>query len=182
MVPHASSSRSALRYVAYATLSIVGSLVASCSSDSAPSTDSPTTAATDASGSAPPSSMQTSAQPQAGSSATPTTNTGMTKPMTMSMTPTTPAMGGDVPPPSGQAGSGSMTTDKPNEPPPKKDCTPVTWDNPGKVAGVTLKEIPPDAGEHMRPFESINPLKDYDYEWKEFLFTSTSPACTSRLM
>jgi hypothetical protein len=106
----------------------------------------------------------------------------MSKPMTMTMMPATPAKGGDVMTPSGQAGSGSMMTDKPTEPPPMKDCTPVAWDNPGNVGAVTLKEIPPDAGDKMRPFESINPLKDYDYEWKEFLFTSTSPAYTSRLM
>lgn len=64
---------------------------------------------------------------------------------------------------------------------PMKDCTPVAWDNPGKVGSVTLSEIAPDAGVKKRPFESIEALKNYDYEWKEFLFTGTSPAYTTRM-
>lgn len=169
---------------AYAALSIWGTLDAGCSNDSATPATQPQTmnAGAPAAESAmqPPPTATTPSQANAGSGAAPTM-TGAGKPPATNTTPATPAVGGDVPPPRGEAGAGSMP-DKPNEPPPTKDCTPVTWANPGKVATVTVKEIPQDAGDKMLPFESIGGLKDYDYEWKEFLFTSTSPAYTSRLM
>ena len=87
------------------------------------------------------------------------------------------------------AGSGGMSTpaggagseSTPMTPMKTKDCTPVAWDNPGKVGSVTLSEVPAEAGKNKRPFELINALKDRDYEWKEFLFTGTSPAYTTRI-
>jgi hypothetical protein len=178
-------------------MSIASSLLAGCSND-APDGTTPSAMTTGGSSGAASTIFQRAgaaaqaAAPRAGTGTNTNTGTGTgtgtgtnappkppTQPSagTMSSAMPTPNAGADAqkppipePPESTTDASTSMA-----------DCTPVTWDNPGMVGSVTLSEIPADAGVTKRPFESIDALEDYDYEWKEFLFTSTSPAYTTRL-
>lgn len=158
--------------VVCAFLSIMSSLLSGCSSD----TDADTSKAK--AGSQDEESADSDSKDGA-QSTTPSANTG-TGTTTGSSKPTTQpsgTMGGKA----NTSGGGTGLTPTRKSSTPKEDCKEVTWDNPGMVGSVTLSEVPADAGLKKRPFEVINALSDYDYEWKEFLFTGTSPAYTTRL-
>jgi len=71
---------------------------------------------------------------------------------------------------------GSVTAAQP-------DCSPETtpWPNPGQVEVPMLKEVEASAGKGV-PFDHPDRLDEYAYTEREFFFSGTSPAFTSRFV
>ena len=158
---------------------ISASHISACSGDSPGDAEQPTVvitgpSSTAAAGATAPQATMTS-QPQGGTTATAPTRPGTPAGMTM---PMMPAPSSNMPAPAQAPRPGNGETPPPLQ---KGDCAAMPWVNPGGVPAVTLKEIPANAGSG-RPAEQVTGLSTYGYDWKEFLFTSTSPAYTSRLL